>query len=93
MHATEMCPSMVGYPEFYVEQANALNNYGKPFASSFSETYNPNWRNHPNFSWRQNQSIHNGGGQHLQSHNQFPPGFCPPTQTFPNYVNQPCLSI
>ncbi|XP_075633356.1 uncharacterized protein LOC142605805 [Castanea sativa] len=50
-----MCPSTARYPDFYTEQANALNNYGKPFASPFSEAYNPNWRNHPNFSWRQNQ--------------------------------------
>ena len=50
MHTTQMCPSAIGYPDFYIEQANALNNYGKPFASPFSETYNPNWRNHPNFS-------------------------------------------
>ena len=53
MHTTQMCPSAAGYPDFYVEQANALNNYEKPFASPFSETYKPNWRNHPNFSWRQ----------------------------------------
>ena len=48
MHTTQMCPSAAGYPDFYIEQANALNNYGKPFTSPFSETYNPNWRNHPN---------------------------------------------
>ena len=43
MHTTEMCPSMVGYSNPFVEQTNALNNYGKPFGSLFSETYNPNW--------------------------------------------------
>ena len=45
MHTTQMCPSIIGYPNFYTEQANALNNYGKPLASPFSETYNPNWQN------------------------------------------------
>ena len=49
MHTTQMCPFAAGYPDFYAEQANALNNYEKPFASPFSETYKPNWRNHPNF--------------------------------------------
>ena len=39
MHTTQMCPSTVSYPDFYIEQANALNNYGKPFASPFSKTY------------------------------------------------------
>ena len=38
MHTTQMCPSVAGYPDFYAEQANALNNYEKPFASPFLET-------------------------------------------------------
>ena len=49
-HSTQMCPSITGYHEYHTEQANALNNYGRPLASPFSETYNPNWQNHPNFS-------------------------------------------
>jgi hypothetical protein len=83
MHTSQMCPSTVGYSECFAEQANALNNYGKPFGSPFSETYNPNWRNHPNFSWRQNQMPTNLGGQTLQSHAQIPPGFRPPHQQYP----------
>ena len=62
MHTTQMCPSTVGFPNFHIGQTNALNNYGKPFASPFSKTYNPNWRNHPNVSWRQNQPPTNVGG-------------------------------
>ena len=50
MHITQMCPSVAGYPNFYTEQANALNNYGRPLASPFSKTYNPNWQNHLHFS-------------------------------------------
>ncbi|CAL5350857.1 unnamed protein product [Camellia sinensis] len=69
MHTTEMCSSMVGYSACYAEQANALNNYGKPFPSPFSETYNRNWQNYPNFSWRHNQPIQNVSGQHAQPHN------------------------
>ena len=79
MHSTQMCPSAAGYPDFYAEQANALNNYEKPFASPFSETYNPNWRNHPNFSWRQNQPPINVGGQQVHQQSQFRP----PTQAYP----------
>ena len=79
MHTTQMCPSTSGYPDFYVEQANALNNYEKPFASPFSETYNPNWRNHHNFSWRQNQPPINVGGQQVHQQSQF----LSPTQAFP----------
>ncbi|XP_023920612.1 uncharacterized protein LOC112032110 [Quercus suber] len=74
-----MCPSTVGYPEYYTEQANALNNYGKPLVSPFSETYNPNWQNHPNLSWRQNYSPTNIGGQQVHQQSQFRP----PTQAYP----------
>ena len=28
MHTKQMCPSTIGYLEFYTRQANALNNYG-----------------------------------------------------------------
>ncbi|XP_062075251.1 uncharacterized protein LOC133779290, partial [Humulus lupulus] len=55
------CPS---YQEAFSEEANALHSYGKPNDSPFSSTYNPNWRNHPNFSWRQNQPQMNQGHQY-----------------------------
>ena len=86
IHTTQMCPSTVGYPEYYIEQVNALNNYGRPLASPFSETYNPNWQNHPNFSWRQNHSPTNIGGQQVHQQSQFRP----PTQAFsPNPQSTP----
>ena len=56
-----------------------MNNYGRPLASPFLETYNPNWQNHSNFSWRQNHSPTNIGGQQLHQQSQF----CPPTQAYP----------
>ena len=79
MHTTQMCPSIVGHPNFYTEQANALNNYGKPFFSPFLEIYNPNWMNHPYFSWRQNQPPTIASGQQVHQQSQF----CPPTQAYP----------
>ena len=84
---SEMCPSLTNYSNNYSEQANALNNYGKPFPSPYSETYNPNWQNHPNFSWRQNQTPINVGRQPMFSQNQAPPGFRPPAQSYPNQSN------
>ena len=35
MQTTQMCPSTSSYPEYYTEQENALNNYGRPLASPF----------------------------------------------------------
>jgi hypothetical protein len=43
----------------------------------FSETYNPGWRNLPNFSWKQNQPMNQGGALH-QALNQYPLGFHQP---------------
>ena len=44
-----------------IEQLNALNNFnGRPQGNSYSNTYNPGWRNHPNFSWSnqgENQAL------------------------------------
>jgi hypothetical protein len=77
MHQAQSCPSMTVYTE--MEQVNAFNNFQKPSSGPYSETYNPGWRNHPNFSWKQNQPITNPGrAPHAQNH--YPPGFSAPYQ-------------
>ncbi|KAM6553921.1 hypothetical protein CsatB_014683 [Cannabis sativa] len=76
-HNDQSCPS---FRETFSEEANALHSYGKPNDSPFSNTYNPNWRNHPNFSWRQNQPQMTQGNQfnmpnlnHAQPSQPYPP--------------------
>jgi hypothetical protein len=59
MHQAQNCPSMT---VFEMEQVNAFNSFQKPSNGPYSETYNPGWRNHPNFSWKQNQPTTNQGG-------------------------------
>jgi hypothetical protein len=77
MHQAQNCPSMIVFTE--MEQVNAFNNFQKPSNGTYSETYNPGWRNHPNFSWKQNQPTTNQGGvPHAQNH--YPPGFSAPYQ-------------
>jgi hypothetical protein len=34
-----------------------------PKNNPYSNTYNPGWRNHPNFSWSSNQNVQNPQGQ------------------------------
>ena len=66
-HSTITCtnlPQVKG--AIQIEQANALNYQRKPFNSPYSETYNPGWGKHPNFSWR------NEGGPHNLPNNQGP---------------------
>ena len=50
MHQAENCPSMTVFSE--MEQVNSFNDYRKQSNGPYSETYNPRWRNHPNFSWK-----------------------------------------
>jgi hypothetical protein len=56
-HTTRECPTIPTFKKVLHEQANVINTYKKPFNSSYSETYNPGWRNHPNFSWRQENNA------------------------------------
>ena len=39
------------------EQANYVNNFRGQPNNPYSGTYNPGWRNHPNFSWSNNQGA------------------------------------
>ena len=66
-----------------IEQANALNYLRKPFNSPYSETYNPRWSKHPNFSWKSDGGHASlGQGNPPQNPFQSNPGF--PNQNFQN---------
>ena len=58
-HLAKDCPTYNEMRGVYEEQCNALGVYNKPF----SNTYNPGWRNHPNFSWRDSNQAQPSGGQ------------------------------
>ena len=64
-NSTINCPNLPQVKgAIQIEQVNALNYQRKPFNSPYSETYNPGWGKHPNFSWR------NEGGPHNLPNNQ-----------------------
>ena len=50
-----------------VEHANVLGNFNRPRNDPYSNTYNPGWRNHPNFSYR-NQNVENPQNAPQKSH-------------------------
>ncbi|XP_038719828.1 uncharacterized protein LOC120012477 [Tripterygium wilfordii] len=64
-HTTEMCP-MSSFSEH--EHVNYAEQGGfHPNNNPFSNTYNPGWRNHPNFSWGgQNQNQNKQYNQNAQ---------------------------
>ena len=88
-HSTINCPNLPQVKgAIQIEKSNALNYQRKPFNSPYSETYNPGWGKHPNFSWRNEGGPHNlpnNQGPHYQNHgftnlvppfqNQSPQGF------------------
>ena len=52
-HSNIECQQSESYSQnCSIEQLNALNNFnGRPQGNPYSNTYNPGWRNHLNFSW------------------------------------------
>jgi hypothetical protein len=72
MNFTQNCPTLS--TEYPTEEVKAFNEYRKPTSGPFSETCNPRWWNHPNFSWKQNQPL-NQGGISTQAQNQYWPSY------------------
>ena len=68
-HLAKDCPAYGKMRGVYEEQCNALGAYNKPF----SNTYNPGWRNHPNFSWRDPNQAQSSGGQWRNEQQPQPP--------------------
>ncbi|XP_068315019.1 uncharacterized protein, partial [Pyrus communis] len=78
-HLSETCPQLIENGGW--ESANAIGFQGQnqPKYDPYSNTYNPGWRDHPNFKWKEpQQSAQQRGFQ------QNPPGFPRPYQS-----NQP----
>ena len=70
-HSALKCQSGFPSQDSSIEQLNALNNFQRNQGNPYSNTYNPGWRNHPNFSW-----SNQGGVQRTnQECKQPPPGF------------------
>ena len=59
-HMITDCPSAHQFPEFVQEQVHQAQNRmaPRPGHDPFSNTYNPGWRNHPNFSWKTQPITH-----------------------------------
>jgi hypothetical protein len=62
MHEVNNCPSAVNYAHVSNEQANAA--FSRPGNDPYSNTYNPGWRNHPNFSWKSPNVENSAPGPH-----------------------------
>ncbi|RVW43639.1 hypothetical protein CK203_097046 [Vitis vinifera] len=51
-HLVEECPTIPVVREMFGDQANVIGQFKPNNNASYGNTYNSNWRNHPNFSWK-----------------------------------------
>ena len=51
-YSTQDCPTLPALRESLYDQVNVIDNFKRPDLNPYSQTYNPGWRNHLNFSWR-----------------------------------------
>jgi len=56
-HASAECQDGNMFALTNSEEAHYVRNYNRPQNNAFSNTYNQGSRNHPNFSWRNNQNT------------------------------------
>ncbi|KAL5827604.1 hypothetical protein ACOSQ3_019444 [Xanthoceras sorbifolium] len=71
-HLAQVCPTLSEMKGVYEEQCNSLGTYRKPF-SPYSDTYNPGWRNHPNFSWKNDANNNHWKPEAPPSQQSYPP--------------------
>ncbi|CAN6576808.1 unnamed protein product [Malus baccata var. baccata] len=69
-HLTDKCPQLIENGGWETLNAVGFGNQYQPRNDPFSNTYNPGWRDHPNFKWREPQQ-----GQQQNGFRQQPPGF------------------
>ena len=51
-HPREHCPLVPSMRDLIQEHAHVLGQNKPPTNAPYGNTYNPNWRNHPNLSWK-----------------------------------------
>jgi hypothetical protein len=68
------------FKECLHEQAHALNSFQRPNHNPYSQTYNPGWRNHSNFSWKSGNNNAQTSQPPFQAHHNFQNshGYAPP---------------
>ena len=85
-HLINDCLNFPSFKECLHEQTRALNSFQWPNHDQYSQTYNPGWRNHPNFSWKSDNNNAQTSQSPFQAHHNFKnshgyaPLYAPPTR-------------
>ncbi|KAM2308080.1 hypothetical protein ACFX1S_030350 [Malus domestica] len=77
-HAFEKCPQLIENGGWESAHAIGFQGQNQPRNDPYSNTYNPGWRDHPNFKWREPQQPQNQGGFRQQPPRFFPKTYSPP---------------
>jgi hypothetical protein len=70
-HHANDCPIIGQFSEMNNEQVNAA--FSRPGNDPYSNSYNPGWRNHPNFSWRAQAPGNSAPPQGMPPHQSYNP--------------------
>ncbi|XP_062119231.1 uncharacterized protein LOC133832979 [Humulus lupulus] len=73
-HLFEQCTNR-DFNNMPIEQVQAIGNFPRPSNNPYSMSYNPGWRNHPNFSWTTGQGSQQQFQQNQPQYPRPPPGF------------------
>ena len=87
-HQRKHCRMVPSVRDMNKEHANVVGQYKPPPNAPYGNTYNVNWRNHPNLSWKPNPSAYVPPGTRQQSGSpsqpQPPPSSSPIEQAIMN---------
>ena len=65
-HQGEYCPISPSVRDLMVENANVVGQNRPPTDAQYGNTYNPNWKNHPNLAWKPKPPVYVPPGVHQQ---------------------------
>ncbi|KAM2458105.1 hypothetical protein ACFX1W_006932 [Malus domestica] len=77
-HVSEKCPQLIENGGWESANAIGFQSQNQSRHDPYSNTYNPGWRDHPNFKWRDPQQPQNQGGFRQQPQGFFPKTYGPP---------------
>ena len=89
-HQGEHCPISPSVRDLMVENANVVGQNRPPNDGQYGNTYNPNWKNHPNLAWKPKPPVYVPPRGHQQkqyvstSQQQQPPTLSPVEQAIMN---------
>ena len=61
-HLNDQCPQLIENGGWENAHAMRYQSQNQPRNDPYSNTYNPGWRDHPNFKWREPQQPQQQGG-------------------------------